>query len=118
MLPEAQLLYGHSSQYRNLAPGSTGSVVKASACEIHAIVVGNTDTNNVYLKIYNKATAPSSSDTPVLTLPVIKGTSLAMTFDDPIYCATGVGIRVVQDQADNGTTAPTAASCTLNILYK
>src|SRR5689334_1220169 len=119
MLPEARLLPGYCSPYRNLAPSSTGVVVKANAGQIYSFCVGNSDTNNVYLKLYNKVTAATNSDTPIMTLPVIKGTALVMDLSaEPIPFSTGISLRVVQEQADNGTTDPTSGTCTVNLLYK
>lgn len=118
MIAPGRLSATFCNVHRNLAPGSTGTLVKAGISQVYAIYVGNTDTNNVYLKIYDKATAGASTDTPIMSLPVIKGTAFIQDMTEPIPVSLGLSYRVVQGQADNDTTAPTSATCTVNLLYR
>lgn len=118
MLPDSKLASNYVTKYRNLAPSSTGSLVKASPCEVHSIYLSNTDTKAVFVKFYDKATAATSSDTPVFTLPVNTIESDPLSLPEPWYFATGLSIRATGAQADNDTTAPTANTITVNIAYK
>lgn len=86
------------------AKGSAGNVFKAFGNNAKASVI--------YLKIYNKATAPTvGTDTPVLTVPI----AASARFDIDIggangfYLGTGIAYGFTTDAADNGTTALLAA---------
>jgi len=118
MLPDIKLATNYATPYRNLAPSSTGAVVVARAADIFTMVVSNTDTKAVYVKIYDKATAATSSDTPVFTVPVNTIASIFLDFTEPWHFSNGVSIRATGAQADNDTTAPTANTVTVNLTYK
>jgi hypothetical protein len=119
MLPSNLLLSQNSSRYRNLSAGVTGSIVKALPGQIMNIFVSNIDTKFVVLKIYNKATAPTSSDTPIATFPINTVTQSFLDFSsEPIVCAAGISIRASGAVADADTTATTASTCVVFMEYK
>jgi hypothetical protein len=118
MLPDSRLAYNSATAYRNLAPSSTGAIVVARAADIFTVVLSNTDTAAIFVKFYDKATAATSSDTPVFTIPVNTLTSIALDLSEPWRFSTGISVRAVKEQADAGTTGPTAATCTINLTYK
>lgn len=65
----------------------------------------NNRTSVVYIKLYDKATtAPTSSDTPILVYPVGPSSPFNIPLDDFIL-QNGLGIRIVTDATDGGTTA-------------
>ncbi len=98
------------------------AVVKASA---GCLYFGySTNTNNGaarYLKLYDKATAPLSSDTPIQRY-LLPGNSAgaggAQMFPHPIAFANGLGIRITTGAADNDTGAPAANEVIVNLGYK
>lgn len=105
--------------YRNLNVSNTGAVVKASPGSICSIIVSNVSGGTIYFKVYNKATAPSASDTPVLTFAVANGSTLSIEDGLPLtYLDSGISIRAVTEAADNGVTSPTANTVIANILYR
>jgi hypothetical protein len=53
--------------YRNIATSNTGQVVSAVPATIRQFCAQNSAATNQYVKLYNKATAPSSADTPIFT---------------------------------------------------
>lgn len=53
------------------AASTNGAIVKASAGNLYEITVSNPTATPIYVKLYNKATAPTvGTDVPVLTIPV------------------------------------------------
>lgn len=119
MLPESKLASSNVSTYRNLSAGVTGSIVKANPGQVFSIFVANIDTKFVVVKVYDKATAPTAADTPVMTLPVntITQTQLDLT-GEPVVFTAGISIRASGAVADADTTATTASTCIVSILYK
>jgi hypothetical protein len=83
---------------------------------VRTIIGYNASAAARYLKIYDKATAPASTDTPVLTfyLPALT----AFAFDLNHETALGLGYRLVTGSADNDANAVTAADILgMNIAY-
>jgi hypothetical protein len=89
----------------------------AAACTLrHAICKSNRG-SDCYLKIYDKATAPASTDTPKLTLTVPAGGGVAMDFPQGLSFTAGLGYRMTTGSADNDTGAVAAGDVTgLNIV--
>jgi hypothetical protein len=90
------------------------TVVKDSPGVLQKIIVANVPTAISWLKIYDKATAPAQTDTPVMTLMLpsdmdVAGAPGMITFDfGPygIYFSAGIGYRLcgAAGSADNATT--------------
>ena len=90
---------------RDLALSNTGVVVKGSAGTLRGITCANTDnTAYTYVKIYDKATAPTSADTPVVTIPVYKNTSETYDFFQ-LQMNNGISMRATTGVADSDNTA-------------
>ena len=73
-----------------------------------------------YLKLYNKATAPTvGTDTPVMTIALAASLPFNIQFpEEGLYFSLGLGYGLVTAAADNSTAAVTAADIVgLNILY-
>lgn len=109
---------GGSSIYRNLDLGSTGQVVKASAGQMYGYYIFNNANTVRYLKIYDKATAPTNSDTPVMTYPIPPGSAANVAFPNGVAFANGIGVRAVTGVADNDTGAPSTNDVIINLNYK
>jgi len=119
MQPDSKLSSAYVSKYRNLSAGTTGSVVKAAPGEIQHIFCSNIDSKFVVLKIYDKATAPTNSDTPIMTIPINTVTQSMLDLSaEPVYCSAGISIRASGAVADNDNTATTASTCIVYISYK
>jgi hypothetical protein len=118
MLPEIKLGSNFATNYRSIALSTTGLIVKANQTEVHSITLANTDASDAaFLKIYNKATAPTGSDTPIRTERVAANSTVVMPFNDPLYLGVGCSIRATKLLADNDATAPSSA-IVVNIQYK
>jgi len=101
---------GAATMARVAAAASTNSTnVKASAGR----VVGYHFTNNTaaakYIKLYNKASAPTvGTDTPVTTLILPASSQIFAQFVGGLSFATGIGYGITGAVADNDTTAVAA----------
>lgn len=113
-----------ANQLSAIAPNNTtGVVVKATPGVITGIQVGGIGSAPAYLKLYDKATAPTGSDTPVKRILIPAAATAAngqmIAIDAPvgIKFAAGISYRVTTGIADNDTTAPAASTFLINIDY-
>lgn len=111
VIQEVNHLRTAGTPYRNLSIGTTGAVVRASAGEVIWYHVTNTDASAMaYLKLYNKATAPTSGDTPIYTIGLPPRALVAFSLGRPLGGFTaGIGVRASLNAADADNTAPTSA---------
>ena len=68
--------------FRSIASSSTATQVNAGFTQIKAININNLTTAIVYVKLYNKATAPTVSDTPVITLQIASNALSHQSYQD------------------------------------
>lgn len=111
---------GGCAVWRSIAIVATGLVVKASPGQIYSIYAVNLNAAARYLKIYNKATAPTQSDTPVMTI-YLPASGAQVNVPIPIYGMefnAGISARVTTGLADNDTGAPTAAETLVVVGYE
>jgi hypothetical protein len=109
---------GGASAYRNIDAGVTGDVVKASPGRLYGWHVSNAAAASAYVKIYDKATAPTEADTPVLTIAVPATGVAFMDLGPGVGFASGISIRATTGAADNDTGAPAANDVIANLLYR
>jgi len=112
---------GGLDTYRLLAAGSNNAqVVKASAGQVYGIMALNAKAAVVYLKFFDKATAPvPGTDVPKLTIGLPANSAFTnIQIPSGIQFTAGIGICMVTGQADNDNTAITAADVALNVLYR
>lgn len=106
------------SQYQSAA--STNSTnVKASAGYVYGVTLVNTSAAAAYLKLYDKATAPTcGTDTPVQTYGVAATTGVqTIQTTVGINFTTGIGFCLTGASANADTTA-TATGIVVNLLTK
>ncbi len=103
---------------------STGAVqatnVKASAGKIYGVSFTNISATPVYLRLYDKATAPASTDTPIWRGVVpgnTAGSGLVKFFENGLAVTTGIGFRCTAGIADNDATALSANTVMGNVEY-
>lgn len=98
--------------------------VKGSKGNIKSVVVSNINAAIRYLQIHNKATAPASTNVPVLSIPIPAGTAtqpaileLGPSFfgQDGLYLNVGVAVGVSTAAAT--FTAATVTDHTINGIY-
>lgn len=110
---------GGLTTYRSLDLGSTGVAVKTSAGQLYGYYLYNNSSSATrFVKIYDKASAASSSDTPVMTLPIPAGSAANVSFGAGIAFASGISVRATTAIADNDTGAPSTNDVVVNLLYK
>lgn len=121
------------SQYASTAGGATpyylisanttnDTNVKASAGQVYAISASNVNAAVRYLKLYNKASAPTvGTDTPVAVFAIPGATTGGvgtLSIDCGIAFATGIGFGTTTGVADNDTGAVAANEIVVNLFYK
>ncbi|QND67642.1 hypothetical protein HB777_29370 [Mesorhizobium loti] len=107
-----------ASRIVSSAATTNATVAKASAGDLLKVVGLKATAANCFLKIYNKATAPTvGTDTPVLTIPLFA--SQAFNFDlGGMFFATGISYAITALAADADTTAIAAGDVLgLNVIY-
>ncbi len=115
---------GGSTPYSYIAAGATNqdsTVVKASAGQVYAISAISVVGTLLYLKVYNKATGPTSSDTPLFRFPIPASTTGAgYTFALPrgASFSSGISFRITTGIADSNAVAATANDCIVNLIFK
>ena len=109
--------------FRLISAASTNATsVKASAGTITTIVAVNiSETTVSYLKIYDKATAPTvGTDVPVMTIPIptnIQGAGIVIPIPNGVTFSNGIAIAVTGGVADSDTTAVLADEVVINLTY-
>ena len=104
--------------HRSLALANTGVSVTATATRVFGWTVTNAAAAIRYLKLYNKATAASSSDTPVFTIGIPTLQTVSFYPTGGVNFPLGLSVRCVTEAADNGTTGATTGDVLSHILYK
>jgi len=113
---------GALSTSKTLSLGTTTPInVKNGAGQIYKILAFNTNAAARYLKLYNKATAPTvGTDVPVATLLIpgnTSGAGLNISFEYGMNFSTGIGFALTTGVADLDTGAVAANEIVVNILY-
>ena len=109
---------GGLSIFRSLDVQPTGVVIKGSAGQLYVIRFTNQANATRYLKFYDKATAPASTDTPVLTFVALASQSHEVSITDiGAQFVSGIGVRATTGIADNDTGAPATNDVVLNAFY-
>jgi hypothetical protein len=108
---------------RTIAAASTNPVsVKAGAGQLYGIVATNINAAVRYLKLYNKASAPTvGTDVPVMTIALpgnTAGAGLAIDFANGIAFATGIAAALTTGVGDSDTGAVAANELVIHLIYK
>lgn len=108
-----------TSNYNVVSAASTNAAsVKSSAASLFEITVSNPTATAIYVKLYNKASAPTvGTDVPVLTIPVAAGATVPMSFGSQgKRFATGIAIAATA-AAVATDTAVAVAGVQINASY-
>lgn len=91
----------------NSVAGTNATVLRSMACFLFSGVVSNTSASPVYVKFYDKATAPTvGTDVPVFVLPVAANANVPLQISDPgLRFKLGISIAITGGSADTDTTA-------------
>lgn len=121
--PVPGIVAGASMAHYFSAASTNSTNVKASQGNVYDVIGINTTATIYYLKLYDKATAPTcGTDTPVLTLPVPFGQSssgggFSITLPVGIGFKSGLGWCLTGAAADNDTTNA-ATGVVINFVYQ
>lgn len=114
---------GGATPYKLVSAATTNATsVKASAGTVYMITASNVNAAVRYLKLYNKASAPTvGTDTPVFTFAIPGNTAGAGT-NIPIpnvgvNFSTGIAFALTTEATDAGTTAVAANEIVVNMAY-
>lgn len=120
--PTAHTLGGATPYKLNSAASTNATSLKASAGQIYSIMATNTNAAVRYLKLYNKASAPTvGTDTPiqVYALPgATTGGGFALSIPVGMEFTTGIAFALTTGAADSDTGAVAANEIIVNITYK
>jgi hypothetical protein len=101
-------------------PSDNATIVKDKEGSLHSLLVIGIQETITYLKIYDKSTLPTNSDTPVMTIPIptnLQGAGVALSFSTGINFVNGIGIRITLGLEDNDNLSVEAGSSVVNLTY-
>ena len=109
---------GGLSVYRNINQVNSGVNIKSSPGQIYGWFLFNKAASIRYVKLYNKARAPSvGADTPFMTIPLPAGGGANVNFTSGISFSNGIGIAATTGVTDGDVGAPATNEVIVNIIY-
>ena len=105
---------GGSTPYHNISANSTNFTnVKGAACQMYGYSLSNTSASAIYVKFYDKATAPGTGDTPKDTVQVPANGTVLRAFPVGLKFSSGFGWGATGAVGDSDNTA-IAANCVID----
>lgn len=103
----------------NSAATTNATSVKTSAAVLYSITVSNTGAAAAFLKLYNKASAPTvGTDVPVLTIPIPASSVQNIDFGTTGHrFTTGLAFAITNLAADSDATAVAASQVKVLTAY-
>jgi hypothetical protein len=100
------------------AATTNSTLVKAGATAVNVITASNNGATVAYLKLYNKATAPTvGTDAPIGTILIPINGTVTVSGPFSMRAATGLGFGITGGAAITDTTAVALSQVTLMINY-
>lgn len=99
---------------------NTGTTSLSTARKFYGLKCGNGSTTvQAFPKAYDKATAGTSSDTPIAKIPLgpLAGWSDKIDYFSYDSVANGLTLRCTTGVADSNTTSPTASDCFCTVYW-
>lgn len=104
---------------RASAASDNATNVEAKSTTVKNIIGYNAKASIIYVKLYQKATAPTSADTPKAVYAIPASGPFELDLGDGLFFSGGLGLRIVTGSADNDATAIAANDVVgLNISYR
>lgn len=109
----------NTAKLTTCAATTNATLVANGPCDLYGIIVTNTAAAVKFLKIYNKASAPTvGTDVPVLTIALPATALQNIQFESGFYLNIGLSYAITGADGDSDTTAVTAGDIKgLNFLY-
>lgn len=105
---------GGSVPYHNLTANSTNFTnVKGAACQLYGYEISNISGSAIYVKFYDKATAPGTTDTPKRTIQVPANGTVIRAYPVGLKFSSGFGWGATGASLDNDATA-ISANCVVD----
>lgn len=110
---------GGATPYKLVSAASTNATsVKASAGQIYSIAATNSNAAVRYLKLYNKASAPTvGTDTPVQVYMLPAGGGIALSIPVGMAFATGIAFAITSGAADSDSGTVLANENIVSLTY-
>jgi hypothetical protein len=107
--------------YRNIDTQPTGVLIQAGQSFLTGWALTNTGGSAVFVKLYDTATAPDATQTPIATIALPANTHSTQNGNDGpqtggVVFQRGMGIRATTLVADSDATAPSANQVVVNLL--
>lgn len=107
----------YTARLLSAAASDNAALVLAGNITLSRITGYNASASGRYLKLYDKSTAPASTDTPRKTYYLPATSAFALDLND--YFIAGLGYRLTTGSADNDTGALTSGDILgLNLDYR
>lgn len=101
------------------AASVNANAIKAAPGPLVGWLIINTSASTRYVRFYNKTTAPVTTDTPFLRIPLPAGDGTNVSFAlNTLWFPAGIAFNITGGQADNDATAIAAGDVTLNVFYE
>ena len=115
-MPASPYSAQRTARLLSAAASDNATLVKSTSGTVKRIAGYNAKASAVYLKLYDKSSAPTSADTPRKTYYLPASTAFALDMDD--FYGSGIGYRITTGSADNDTGVLVAGDILgLNIDY-
>ena len=106
---------GNNLSRLSSAATTNATSVKASAGNLFSIIATNTAAYDVFLKLYDKASAPTvGTDTPVATINIKTVSTFQFSKENGLRFANGIAFAITKLAADSDTTALAAGDLLLS----
>lgn len=98
---------GGSTPNHTISAASTNATsLKAAAGQVYGFCISNSNASARFFKLYNKASSPTvGTDTPVMTVQVPGGSTVARAFPVGLMFSTGIAWAITTGIANNDTGA-------------
>ncbi len=112
------MIPGLLNNYRSLALDDTGLVVATKRSILCGYSITNINAAIRFVKLYNKATAASAADTPVLVIGVPASQTVSLTIPGGLVFSAGISARCVTTIPDAGATGAAANEIATHLFYQ
>lgn len=110
---------GGLSIYHLISAATTNANnVKASAGQVYGWAITNNSNGWRYVKLHNTSGTPTAGSGVIYTIGLPPGGGSNISLEMGLAFATGIGITIVTDITDAGTTAVGASEVNVNLFYK
>lgn len=117
--PDEQIRASAAQQFKRVSTASTNAVsVVTGARILTGYYLSNTNSSPRYIKLYDKASAPTvGTDTPVRTFMIPPNSAANIALRHPLQFLLGIALAMTTGAADSDTGAVAANELIANLDY-